>query len=243
MRLHFLGTGDAFGSGGRLQSCLYVEAAGHAVLVDCGATSMVALRRAGLDPNTIEAVLLTHLHGDHFGGLPFFLLDAQLVSHRSSPLTVMGPPGTTQRLDQSLEVNFPGAARARRGFSLNVIEMSAGTASLFGNLSVTPFEVVHPSGAPAFALRIVGGGKVLTCSGDTEWTDTLVAAAYNADLFVCECYTAGHPVPVHMEADILRAKVGCTGAKRVIVVHMGKSMLASNDDGFERAHDGLSIEV
>ena len=78
MRLQFLGSGDAFGSGGRFNTCFHLERANRGnVLIDCGASSMVAIRKWGVDPNAISTVLVTHLHGDHFGGLPFFLLDAQ----------------------------------------------------------------------------------------------------------------------------------------------------------------------
>ena len=91
MRLRFVGSGDAFGSGGRWQTCIYLAAEGQVVLVDCGATSLVALKAQGLDPSAVGAVAVTHLHGDHFGGLPFSILDGQF-SRRSAPLLVAGPP-------------------------------------------------------------------------------------------------------------------------------------------------------
>ena len=71
---------------------------------------MIAIRRFGVEPNAIETIFITHLHGDHFGGLPFFILDAQLVSRRTTPLTVAGPPGLRDRLREAMEVLFPGAA-------------------------------------------------------------------------------------------------------------------------------------
>jgi ribonuclease BN (tRNA processing enzyme) len=93
LRLRFLGSGDAFGSGGRFQACLCLDGPGNRVLIDCGATSLVAMKRAGIDPNSIGTVLLSHLHGDHFGGVPFLVLDGQF-RRRDRPLTVAGPPGT-----------------------------------------------------------------------------------------------------------------------------------------------------
>ena len=111
MKLTFVGCGDAFGSGGRFNTCFHLErAAGGNVLIDCGASSMVAIRKAGLDPNGIAAILVTHLHGDHFGGLPFFLLDAQLVSRRTAPLLLAGPPGFEERLMTVMEAMFTGSA-------------------------------------------------------------------------------------------------------------------------------------
>src|SRR5512135_792801 len=109
--VQFLGSGDAFGSGGRLQTCIYVDCGSVRFLLDCGATSMSALKHWRVSPNSIEAILLTHLHGDHFGGLPFFILDAQLVSRRTRPLSLAGPAGTEQRIQAAQEVLFPGSSQ------------------------------------------------------------------------------------------------------------------------------------
>jgi glyoxylase-like metal-dependent hydrolase (beta-lactamase superfamily II) len=113
MRVRFVGSGDAFGSGGRWQTCIQLTAEGQVLLVDCGATSLAALKAQGLSPNAVGAVAVTHLHGDHFGGLPFLILDGQF-SHRSTPLLVAGPPGTAERLAAAMETLFPGSSRAQR---------------------------------------------------------------------------------------------------------------------------------
>jgi len=108
----FAGSGDAFGSGGRYQACIHLRGSGGGdpVLLDCGATSLSALKRLGLDPGKIAAVFVSHLHGDHFGGLPFLILDGQF-SRRTKPLTVAGPPGLARRLTEAMECS---ARRTRR---------------------------------------------------------------------------------------------------------------------------------
>lgn len=70
MKVQFLGCGDAFGTGGRFNTCFLVTTSARQFLIDCGASSMVAMRKFGVDPNSIDMVFLTHLHDDHFGGLP-----------------------------------------------------------------------------------------------------------------------------------------------------------------------------
>ncbi|MCV4594391.1 MBL fold metallo-hydrolase, partial [Escherichia coli] len=79
-------------------TCFHVDAPDNAFLIDCGASALIAIRRFGVEPNRIGTVFLTHLHGDHFGGLPWLILDGQLVSGRKAPLTVVGPTGTAERL-------------------------------------------------------------------------------------------------------------------------------------------------
>jgi ribonuclease BN (tRNA processing enzyme) len=139
MRLQFLGCGDAFGSGGRFNTCFHVTTGLTQFLVDCGASSMIAIRRFGVEPNAIGTIFITHLHGDHFGGLPFFILDAQLVSRRTTPLTVAGPRGLRERLREAMEVLFPGSADIARRFQVGVIELDAGAASMVNGITVTPF--------------------------------------------------------------------------------------------------------
>src|SRR5579862_5084911 len=124
MDIRFLGSGDAFGSGGRYHTCFLVTASATRFLIDCGASSLIALKRFEVDPNSIDIILVSHLHGDHFGGLPFFLLDAHLVSRRTRPLTLVGPPpGFRDRLRQAQEVFFPGSTGITGKFALTLIEM------------------------------------------------------------------------------------------------------------------------
>src|SRR5215203_1963881 len=183
MRLTIIGSGDAFGSGGRFNTCFMIETGGRIVLLDCGASSLVALKGRNIDPNTIDGIILSHLHGDHFGALPFLLLDAQFLAQRERPLLIAGPPGTRARLDAALEVFFPRSTANKWRFSWKVMEIEVGRETEVLGHSVTTTEVVHYSGAPSTALRLSDGQKLFAYSGDTEWVEALVAVANGADLF------------------------------------------------------------
>jgi ribonuclease BN (tRNA processing enzyme) len=243
LRLRFLGSGDAFGSGGRLQACLCLDGPGGRVLLDCGATSLVALKRAGIDPGSVGWVLLTHLHGDHFGGVPFLVLDGQF-GRRESPLVVAGPPGTSERVTNAMEVLFPGSSRAARRFTTEIVEMAPGAVKEIGPLTVTAFPMEHASGAPAFALRVEWEGKIVAYSGDTEWCEALVDAGRDADLLVCEAYTFERRIRYHLDHATLARNLGRIGARRVILTHLGPEMLAHRaDTAAECAEDGLTVEI
>src|ERR671924_627904 len=94
----FVGSGDSFGSGGRFNTCILVDAPGYRFCIDFGATSLVALNRLDIAHNSIDAILLTHLHGDHCGGVPFLLMDAMLAARRARPLTIAGPRDLSRRM-------------------------------------------------------------------------------------------------------------------------------------------------
>lgn len=243
MKLHVLGCGDAFGSGGRLQTCFFVEGSSRGFLVDCGATALVAMRRYGVDPNEVGTIFLTHLHGDHFGGLPFFILDGQLVSRRTAPLLIAGPPGLRERLAALMEAMFPGSSSAHRRFPLTLVELSPETRAEIGGVEVTPFPVLHPSGAPSFALRLECEGKVICYTGDTEWVDALVSAGQGADLLIAEAYTFERSVRFHLNWQALRLHLEAIGAAKVLLTHMSSDMLGRVPEGCMAAEDGLSLEI
>lgn len=244
MKIQFLGSGDAFGSGGRFNSCFHVTTRGSEFLIDCGASSMVAIRRFGVQPNSIGSVFISHLHGDHFGGLPFFILDAQFYSRRSEPLSIVGPPGLKERLKQSMEVFFPGSSEAERRFDIELLELQPGEPSTLGSITVTPYEVRHACGAPPFALRFECGGKTITYSGDTEWTHSLVEASQEADLLIAEALFFDKKIKWHMDYASLRRHHDELGAKRIILTHLGPDMLGRlNDLAYETASDGMILEL
>jgi ribonuclease BN (tRNA processing enzyme) len=236
--LVFLGSGDAFGSGGRLQTCLLLRGAAEgAVLLDCGTSALIGMRRAGVEPSTIEWIVLSHLHGDHFGGLPFLILDGQF-RRGTRPLHVAGPPGVADRVRAAMEVLFPGSATANRRFEIEFVELDDRQPAALGPARVTPFAVVHPSGAPAYALRVLYGGHTIVYSGDTEWTEALVEASDGADLFVCEAYFFDKAVKYHLDYRTLMAHRSRLRCRRLILTHMSQDMLERGDGlGVELAQD------
>ena len=243
MKVRFLGSGDAFGSGGRFQTCIHLESSQAQVLVDCGASSLIAMRRFGVDPLAIDTVILSHLHGDHFGGVPFLILDGQFA-RRTRPLVVVGPPGVEARVREAMEVFFPGSSNIPRRFDVRFAELADRVTLPLASISVTPFGVVHASGAPPFALRVAGDGKIVAYSGDTEWTDSLIEAARGADLFIAEAYFFDKTVKFHLDLATLlrhRSELDC---RRLIVTHMSEDMLRRRDTlEVETAEDGKVVDV
>jgi ribonuclease BN (tRNA processing enzyme) len=244
----FAGSGDAFGSGGRYQACIHVRGPGGTapVLLDCGATSLSALRRCGLDPDEVAAVFVSHLHGDHFGGLPFLILNAQFA-RRVEPLTVIGPPGTARRLPELMECMFPGSSTVTRRFAVPIVELAPGGAAVeAAGVRAVAVAADHPSGpdGPALALRLTIAGKVIGYTGDTAWTDALTEIAAGADLLIAEAYYPAKNVPYHLRHEDLVAHRDQLASRRTVLTHMSAEMLEHLDQArFDTAADGLVLQI
>jgi ribonuclease BN (tRNA processing enzyme) len=247
MKLTIVGCGDAFGSGGRLQTGYHVDLGGHRFLIDCGATSIIGLNRFGIDPNGIATIFISHLHGDHFAGLVWWLLHAQHVAKRTAPLVVVGPPGIEARTMTAAETLFVGSTKVPRRYELKFTECHAGAPLTAGPVTVTAWEVSHPSGAPSHALRLEAGGKVLAFSGDTEWVEALVPVSDGADLFIAECYAFDGPVKYHTSWEVLKRHLPRITARRIMLTHMNNAMLARCHEigrpDILLAEDGMVVDV
>jgi len=246
MRLTVVGCGDAFGSGGRFNTCFWLETAKATLLVDCGASSPVALKASALDFDRVDGVVLSHLHGDHFGALPFLLLDAQLLTRRKRPLTIAGPPGTRERIAAALDVFFPRATSNSWRFPFDIVEIVPGQSAQIVGHTVATTEVIHQSGAPSTAVRISDGEKLFAYSGDTEWTEALLPVAAGADLLIIECYGHKGRVPGHLTWEILKPRLPDLRARRIMVTHMNAIMLRHQDElvaaGLMVAEDGAVLD-
>lgn len=234
MKLTVLGCGDAFGAGGRLQTSFHVARDdGEAFLIDCGVTALIGLERAGLDPARVGIIAISHLHGDHFGGLVWWRLQAQFVGRRSRPLVVVGPAGIEARFAAAAEALYPGMLTTDPGFEMRFVEVAAGVPLAIDDLRITAFAVDHPSGAPAHALRFEHGEgvrrRVIGFSGDTGWVDALREVARGADLYISECSACEEPVRHHMSWRDISRELPDLAARRILLTHMGPAMLASRN--------------
>ena len=240
----FVGSGDSFGSGGRFNTCILVEAPGIRFCIDFGASSLIALERLGIPHTTIDAILLTHLHGDHCGGIPFLLVDAMLAAKRDRPLTIAGPRDTTERLKSVAAALMPGMEVMVPKFPISYIDLPLLQDTEIGPLAVITYPAVHTQETNPTSIRVAVAGKVIAYTGDSEWTEHMPVLADGADLFIAECYFFRKSVRFHLNyPDIAQHKAEIR-AKRVVLTHLGREMLANLDTVPEEcAHDGLIIQL
>lgn len=238
MRIKVLGCGEAFSSGGRFHTSFLVELDGFRLLLDCGASALIALQKYGIDALSIDAVVISHLHGDHFGGLPFLDRFYHALS-RPRPLVVWGPPLLRERFEAALGALYPGSGR-RYELELHSYarDFELGGAH-FRALPVLHDELTNPHG-----LQIRAGGRCLAFSGDSAWTESLVELSNGADVFICECCLAEPGHPKHVALSQLREHRSRLGCGRLLLTHLGQEMIDLLPlPDFEVLEDGQEFEV
>lgn len=242
-RLHVLGCGDAFSSGGQNHTSFLLQTSNSHILIDCGASTPMALKRAGFSFKEIDYIVLSHFHGDHYGGLPYLILEGAKALKRKKPLTIVSPPGLEDRLQKLLHLLYPGSEDALDAFPINYVAYESGRELEQEHFVLKAFEVEHAKATLPHGLRLELGKKVFAYSGDTGWHENLPQLAQQADLFICECNFFDEEMPSHLNYKDLQEKLPLLDAKRIRLTHLGENMLKKKEQlEMEVLEDGQVIE-
>ena len=240
----FIGTSDAFGAGGRRQSAIFVRAPSGGILLDCGATTLSGLQTLEIERDEIDTILLSHFHGDHFGGVPQLLLAALYEDRRRAPLRIAGPTGVEARVRHLS--NAMGFSLDDREWSFPLLfeEFRAEQALELGPVRVLPFETHHSPESVPHGLRLELGSRRMVYSGDTGWFDALPARVAGADLFVSECTYAQPGFEYHLNYELLLEHFHGFDCGRVLLTHLGAEMAHRRGRcEIETADDGLQLKL
>lgn len=223
--LHILGCSDAFNSGGRRQTSFLLEKEDIRILIDCGANTALAFKQTGRSFNEIDVVVITHFHGDHYGGLPYLILEAAVLQNRAKPLTVISPPGLKNRLYKLMSLLYEGSENSLDAFPIHYQEFeNAKPLDLsFGRLIA--YKVKHKNESKPHGVRIELGNKTFAYSGDTAWHENLPVLSGNADVFICECNFYERETDSHLNYQALLEKQHLLKAKKIFLTHLGDKML------------------
>ena len=242
--VRILGSGDAFSAGGRHQAAYMISTGNSSILLDCGATALASLKQHRLNPETIDTIILSHLHGDHFCGLPFLFLEYSFETPRHRPLRIGGPPGTGERVRQLFATVYRDLASRPLPFALEFIEFTPDQTVELDGVRVTPFQVPHQENAISLGIGIDTGRHRILYSGDTGWTEELIKHARGTDLFICECSYFETRRPFHLDYPRLMENSARFGTSRLVLTHLGREVLARRQEiELELATDGLAITL
>jgi ribonuclease BN (tRNA processing enzyme) len=244
VRITCLGSGDAFSSGGRRMSGYFIETPESALMLDCGPTVLEAFRNLHLSAASLDMVFLSHMHGDHFGGMPFLFLHFLYIEPRTRPLRIAGSTGTERRVRSLFELTYESTAAEPLPFDLSFVDAIPDVAIETEDIRIIPFPVPHQVSPPSLGCEILIGDRKIVYSGDSGWTEELPARTQGADLFLCECVFFESRTDTHLDYPLIMENRGRFGAKRILLTHIGQEVLNRRDEvGLEMACDGLVIEL
>lgn len=241
-KLTVLGSGDAFASGGKFTTSFLIEANDKKILLDCGATAFVRYKQLGLHAADLDLIVLTHFHGDHYGGVPFFVISAKVEQAREKPLTFIGPKGVREKVRQLQEAMYPGTGVLLEELSFEFHEFSQNWMDSLG-FEVRALPVKHSPPSNPHGVRLRWNDKTLSFSVDTEWADTLPELARDSEIMICECNNLDVESPGHLSYQTLLEKRAILPTKRLLLTHMGSEMLAAEGLEFEKLEDGQQIDL
>ncbi|HVO92943.1 MAG TPA: MBL fold metallo-hydrolase [Terriglobales bacterium] len=245
MKLHILGCGDAFGSGGRNQSGYLFETDDDRLfLLDCGPTTLLAMKRAGFDPGRLDAIILSHLHGDHFGGIPFFFIEYLYLKPREEPLVIAGPPGTEERVRELFRIMYSGGVGVKEFPPTEFAILHPGKPAIVKGIVVAPFQVPHQTSDVSLGIKLFCADKEVLFSGDSAWTEIFIEAARGVHLFLCECSFYEEQPGMHINYQTLLAHLPRLKCRKLLLTHLGEEMLRRRGElAIPTAADGMVVEI
>lgn len=220
IKLTVIGASGSYPGPDSPASCYLLEAEHegntYRVLMDLGSGALGTLHRF-IDPCSVDAVLLSHLHADHCLDLcGFYVLRKYHPTGAQPRIPVYGPEGTAVRMAKAYDLDEDPGMTEEYDFRLYPAEPFQ-----LGPFTITAREVAHP--VPAYGLRIEAEGRTLAYSGDTGVCDALVETARAADLFLCEAsFIEGVANPPDLHLTGLEAGQMATqaGAGRLLLTHV-----------------------
>ena len=231
VQLTVIGSSDAFNSGGRGNSCYWVDDDLGTYIVDYGPTAPLKRKLFNLDLSTLDGLYLTHLHGDHIGGIPGLLIDLCFLQRRTRPLWIGGPVGTKERLEMLYSVSYPGTIPDFMTFPIEYYEWPLQGETLVGGRMITSIPAHHDEQAHPTSIRIESAGSNIAFSGDTGWNEALIPLTASADLFVCECSYRQASFPGHLSLEEIERYRDRLTPKTLMLTHLN-----------ENAREGAEIE-
>ena len=243
MELTVLGCGDAFGNGGRNNTSFLLTDGDERILMDCGASTLIRLKHEKIDLESISTIVITHFHGDHFGGIPFFLISSMFENPRKTPLAIVGPEGVAKRVYDLQEAMYAGTAAKTLDMDLTYHEFRQGESLVIGDKTIKAWAAEHSPPSIPHCIRVEWKGKAVAFSGDTSWTDNLIPLADGSDIFICECNFLNKVSFGHLGYSELLEKKTLFNAKQIWLTHMADEVIDFSDSSFNKLVDGLKITI
>lgn len=223
MEITFLGiTGNQTKS---TETVSFLVKSDFSILCETGPAVMKQLLLAGKQATSIDAVFVSHCHGDHSLGFPYFMFSnfTERMSGQKGPesIKVYSLPEVHMALQKMLEASYPPGSF--HNFAIDWCEIDEQLKISLGDTSLSFVNVDHR--VPTSAIRIDYNGKSIVYSSDTIFSDKVVNLAQNCDLLIHEAALTSELSG--MASNTKHSTAGDAGkvaqlcnAKKLMLVHM-----------------------
>jgi ribonuclease BN (tRNA processing enzyme) len=218
LRFTFIGSGNAFSPGGLCCNGFVVD---DRILFEAPPQTLSSLNTVGIDPNELDAIVVSHHHGDHFLGLPFLLLHWKWKG-RTRPVCIVGPRNTEGLTKDISQKVFPGVLEDVR-YEIQWVEAEAGTREQLDGLQIDPVGVEHdPDLSATLGYAVRYKGRRFSYTGDTRMCDGVIELARGTELMISECASRNLKIPIHMNLvdDIPLVRAALPASAPLILTHI-----------------------
>jgi len=219
MKVHFLGVGEACDPERFNTSLLILSGSKkHYILLDCGFTTPHRYFADCFDPEQLDALWISHFHGDHFFGIPLLLLRFWEM-RRSKPLLLVGPDGLQEKVEMALDLAYPAFGR-KLCYPLQYLPVAEAASFEAAGFFWQTAPMDHSQ--PCLAVRVTSEGNSLLYSGDGRPTEAVVDLARGCDLVVHEAYSVSGQTPGHGSVAGCLALARQAGCMKLALVHVNR---------------------
>lgn len=242
VKLTFLGTANAFGHDGRLFSC-YLLRGHHTILIDAGPALFSALKGNDLSINDIDAIVLSHLHPDHYLGLPQIVLEDYYVIKRKTKIPVYGPEGTKEIINEITRVLYTKEVFNHVNDLFDFIEFKENETRELPGGKINTFTAQHSGNARMQVIYFEG--KTIGYTGDTAYVKESYNELLKSDIVITEASSSGFSIPEHMTLEQIQ-ELDIPEKCRVYLTHVGQSVVDKSTEikhPIYLAEDNMTITV
>lgn len=220
-----IGCGDAFATNNKFQSCHLLDTDTHLIMIDCGVTVMNSLKKYKVSFDDVDMILISHFHADHFGGIPFLLLQAHYVDRREKPLTIIGPEGLEKKCRDLMAIMYPGSPEKIFDLlDIEFVELAGVKIYSDQDLRIQFYPVQHSELTNPHGIRIHFQDVIVGYTGDTEWCKNVEVIAKGTNLFVADCSFYDLKVDGHMNQKDLEKNVSKLKSEQILLTHFGEKI-------------------
>lgn len=216
MEIKMIGTGSIGSTS--LSACTLID---NEILVDVPNGSIKRMKQLKCNICDIKVILITHLHGDHFLDIPFFMFE-KFFNECKEETIIYCPIGTQQKVKEIFEIAFPGDyEKINSAIKITFIEIQQiNHKEVLDNTYITSKLVEHGHLKHAYGYIIEKNNKHIGFSGDSKICDSIQDIVENSDISILDTSLPGDGSYAHMGLNDIENLCNKYKNHKIIATHM-----------------------